>query len=89
MYTGEASMAESAVLTLRLDPKLKSRLDRLSKATQRSRSFVAAEAIREYVTLNEWQIGEIRKALSEADRGEFATSQEVQRTIKKWSRRAR
>ena len=82
-------MAESAVLTLRLDPKLKSRLDRLSKATQRSRSFVAAEAIREYVTLNEWQIGEIRKALSEADRGEFATSQEVQRTIKKWSRRAR
>jgi predicted transcriptional regulator len=61
----------------------------LSKATQRSRSFVAAEAIREYVTLNEWQIGEIRKALVEADRGEFATPQEVQRTIKKWTRRAR
>ena len=56
-------MAESAVLTLRLDAKLKNRLDRLSKATQRSRSFVAAEAIREYVTLNEWQIGEIRKGL--------------------------
>ena len=82
-------MAESAVLTLRLDSKLKSRLDRLSKATQRSRSFVAAEAIREYVTLNEWQIGEIRKALGEADRGEFATPQEVRRTMKKWSRRAR
>jgi RHH-type rel operon transcriptional repressor/antitoxin RelB len=89
MYTGEAFMAESAVLTLRLDAKLKSRLDRLSKATQRSRSFVAAEAIREYVTLNEWQIGEIKKALGEADRGEFATAQEVQRTIKKWTRRAR
>jgi predicted transcriptional regulator len=82
-------MAESAVLTLRLDSKLKDRLDRLSKATQRSRSFVAAEAIREYVTLNEWQIGEIRKALGEADRGEFATPQEVQRTRKKWTRRAR
>jgi len=89
MCTGEATMAESAVLTLRLDAKLKSRLDRLSKATQRSRSFVAAEAIREYVTLNEWQIGEIKKALGEADRGEFATPQEVQRTIKKWTRRAR
>jgi len=89
MCTGEATMAESAVLTLRLDSKLKSRLDRLSKATQRSRSFVAAEAIREYVTLNEWQIGEIRQALGEADRGEFATPQEVQRTIKKWTRRAR
>jgi RHH-type rel operon transcriptional repressor/antitoxin RelB len=82
-------MAESALVTLRLDSKLKNRLDRLSKATQRSRSFVAAEAIREYVTLNEWQIGEIRRALSEADRGEFATPQEVRRTITKWTRRAR
>ena len=82
-------MAESALLTLRLDAKLKTRLDRLSKATQRSRSFVAAEAIREYVTLNEWQIGEIRKGLGEADRGEFATPQEVRRTVTKWIRRAR
>jgi RHH-type transcriptional regulator, rel operon repressor / antitoxin RelB len=85
----KATMAESAVLTLRLDARLKTRLDRLSKATQRSRSFVAAEAIREYVTLNEWQIGEIKKALGEADRGEFATPQEVRRTIRKWTRRAR
>ncbi len=81
-------MAESEVLTLRLDSKLKTRLDRLSKATQRSRSFVAAEAIRDYVTLNEWQIGEIKKALVEADRGEFAAPQEVQRSMKKWTRRA-
>jgi RHH-type rel operon transcriptional repressor/antitoxin RelB len=82
-------VAESAVLTLRLDAKLKNRLDRSSKATQRSRSFVAAEALREYVALNEWQISEIRKALAEADRGEFASSEEVKRTLKKWTRRAR
>jgi RHH-type transcriptional regulator, rel operon repressor / antitoxin RelB len=82
-------MAESAVLTLRLDVKLKDELDRLSKATRRSRSFVAAEAIREYVALNQWQIGEIKKAIGEADRGEFATSEEVERVFKKWARRAR
>jgi predicted transcriptional regulator len=82
-------MAGTSVLTLRLDSKLKKQLDRLSKATQRSRSFVAAEAIREYVSLNQWQIGEIKKALAEADRGEFASSEEVARTMKKWSRRAR
>jgi RHH-type rel operon transcriptional repressor/antitoxin RelB len=81
-------MAESSVLTLRLDAKLKEQLDRLSKATQRSRSFVAAQAIREYVALNQWQIDEIKKAIDEADRGEFASQQEVQRTIKKWTRRA-
>ena len=40
----------------------------------RSRSFVAAQAIEEFVNLNEWQIGEIRKAISEADRADFATN---------------
>jgi len=82
-------MAGSSVLTLRLDPKLKNQLDRLSKATNRSRSFVAAEAIREYVELNNWQIAETVKGLAEADRGEFATDREVERALTKWTLRAR
>ena len=82
-------MAGSSVLTLRLDPKLKKELDRLSEATNRSRSFVAAEAIREYVELNNWQIAETIKGLAEADRGEFATDKEVERALTKWTRRAR
>ena len=81
-------MANSSLLTLRVDGKLKRQLDRLSKAMSRSRSFVAAEAIREYVALNEWQIEETKKALAEADRGDFATDREVERTFKKWKRRA-
>lgn len=82
-------MAGSSVLTLRLDPKLKNQLDRLSKAIKRSRSFVAAEAIREYVALNNWQIEETVEAVSEADRGDFATDKEVERALTKWTRRAR
>lgn len=82
-------MAESSVLTLRLDAKLKNQLDRLSKAMSRSRSFVAAQAIQEFVTLNEWQIGEIKKALAEADRGDFVSDKQVQQSLKRWNRRAR
>ncbi len=82
-------MAQSSVLTLRLDNKLKQQLDRLSKATSRSRSFVAAEAIREYVALNHWQIEETKKAVAEADHGEFASQTEVRKTLSKWTRRAR
>jgi RHH-type rel operon transcriptional repressor/antitoxin RelB len=82
-------MSESAVLTLRLDPKLKKKLDRLSKAMSRSRSFVAAEAIRGFVALNEWQIGEIQKGIEEADRGEFASDKEVEQVLKRWTKRAR
>lgn len=82
-------MSESSVLTLRLDAKLKSQLDRLSKAMNRSRSFVAAQAIQEFVSVNEWQINEIKKALAEADAGDFATDEEVQQVMNKWTRRAR
>ncbi|HYK49296.1 MAG TPA: CopG family ribbon-helix-helix protein [Terriglobales bacterium] len=80
-------MPESAVLTLRLDPKLKKQLDRLSKSMSRSRSFVAAEAIRGFVALNEWQIEEIKKGIQEADRGEFATDAAVEQSLKRWTRR--
>ncbi len=82
-------MPESAILTLRLDAKLKNQLDRLSKSMNRSRSFVAAQAIQEYVSVNEWQISEIKKGLAEADAGDFATDEEVQQVMKKWTRRAR
>jgi len=81
-------MPQSSVLTLRLDLKLKKQLDRLSGAMSRSRSFLAAEAIREYVALNQWQIEEVKKAVAEADRGEFASDKDVERTLKKWTRRA-
>ncbi len=82
-------MPESSVLTLRLDAKLKNQLDRLSKSMNRSRSFVAAQAIQEFVSVNEWQIGEIKKALVEADRGDFASDKEMQQTIRRLTRRAR
>lgn len=81
--------SQSTVLTLRLEPQIKKQLEKLAKATRRSRAFLAAEAIREYLAVNEWQIEEIGKALDEADRGEFASDKEVQKTMKKWTRRAR
>jgi RHH-type transcriptional regulator, rel operon repressor / antitoxin RelB len=82
-------MSESAVLTLRLDAKLKKQLDRLSKSMNRSRSFVAAQAIQEFVSVNEWQINEIKKGIAEADAGDFATDEEMQQTIRRLTRRAR
>jgi predicted transcriptional regulator len=82
-------MASEKILTLRLDGELRGKLDKLAAATRRSRSFLAAEAIRDYVALNSWQIEEIHKGLAEAERGEFASENDVKRVAKKWARRAR
>jgi len=74
----------STTMTIRLDSELKSRLDKLSIATRRSKSFLAAEAVREFIELNEWQIDETKAAIKEADNGDFASEQEVQAVFNKW-----
>ena len=74
----------SATMTIRLEPALKQRLDRLAESTQRSKSFLAAQAIREFVDLNEWQIQEIRSAIAEAERDEFASEDLVKEVLGKW-----
>ena len=55
----------STTMTIRLDDEVKERLDQLSEATQRSKSYLAAEAIRAFVDTNAWQIREIQAALAE------------------------
>ena len=74
----------STTMTIRLDDELKEQLDRLAAATQRSKSFLASEAIREFIELNEWQVQEIQQALKEANAGEFASDGEVKQTFAKW-----
>ena len=74
----------SATMTIRLEPALKKRLEQLAESTQRSRSFLAVQAIREFVELNEWQIQEIRSALAEADRDDFASGELVKDVFGKW-----
>ena len=77
-----------STLTVRLETDLIERLDLLAEATHRSKSFLAAEAIREYLDLNEWQIRETRAALAEADSGDFASDEEVGALVSKWDRNA-
>ncbi len=81
-------MSQSTTMTIRLEPELKSRLDKLASATHRSKSFLASEAVREFIELNEWQIQELREAIKEADREDFASDQEVQVVLKKWGTNA-
>ena len=74
----------STTLTIRLESELKDRLDDLANVTNRSKSFLAAEAIQEFVELNEWQLQEIKTALAEADAGDFASEKELRKTLDKW-----
>lgn len=79
----------STTMTIRLEDEIKERLDRLADSTNRSKSYLAAEAIRAFVETNEWQVAEIHDALNEADAGDFASDKEVAALAKKWKVNAR
>ncbi len=79
----------STTMTLRLEDDVKARLDKLAGATRRSKSFLAAEAIREFVENNEWQIREVKAAIKEANAGDFASDEEVAALARRWKISAR
>ena len=87
-HYNEPTFMSSATITVRLEEEVKDRLARLAESTQRSKSFLASEAILEFIENNEWQIAETRAALTEADEGDFANDREVERLRKKWQRNA-
>jgi predicted transcriptional regulator len=67
----------TSAFTIRLDDDKLAKLDALAADMDRSRSWIAAKAIENYVELNEWQIAQIKAGIAEADRGEFATEEEL------------
>ena len=75
----------STTVSVRIDPSIKKRLEKLAKSTGRSRSFLAAEAINKYLDLNEWQVGGIQKALASLDRGEGVAHEQVKDWANAWN----
>lgn len=69
----------SAPFTVRLDESALAALDRLAEKTERSRNWLVARALDDYLALNSWQIGKIEAGLAAADRGDFASDEEVAR----------
>lgn len=64
-------------LNVRLPLELSVQLDTLTKATGKTKSFLAIEALREYLEVQAWQLQKIKTALEETSRGEFASEKDV------------
>jgi predicted transcriptional regulator len=75
-------------LSIRLDTETKKRLDALAQRSKRSKSFLAAEAIAQYVAAEEWQLGEIRAGLADLDEGRTMSHEKVSKWLKSWGKPA-
>lgn len=63
----------STVLSVRVPEELKEQLDYLSRSTKRSRAYLAAKALGDYVRKNAWRAKELHEAIKEADKGVFVS----------------
>lgn len=63
-------MANKESFTVRLDADLKQKLEALSSSTQRSKNWLAEEAIAKFVEQESWQIQQIEAAVQKADSAE-------------------
>ncbi len=77
----------STTFTVRVEPEVKKRLEKLAKSTGRTRSFLAAEALNEYLDVNEWQVAGVKRAIASLDRGEGVSHQEVKDWVNSWGRK--
>jgi predicted transcriptional regulator len=78
-----------SAFTVRLPDEIAKKLDALASKLDRSRSYVAAQAIGDFVEREAWQLEDIEAGLREAERGDFATDAEVAATIAKYTKRKR
>ena len=72
-------------LTLDIDHELLDALDHIAQRTEISRERLAAQAIADYVALQDWHITRIEAGIAAADRGDFATDEEVARLRAKFA----
>ncbi|MER8500223.1 CopG family ribbon-helix-helix protein [Mesorhizobium sp. M0136] len=75
--------------TVRVRDETADRLDRLAEKLDRSRSYVAAKAIEDFVAREEWQLAEIEAGLAEASQGDFAGASDVEAVVRKYVKSTR
>lgn len=77
-------MAVSSVLSVRVNQKDEQILAQMAEATGVSKSKLVAEAIHNYVEMNVQYRKLIQERIAAADRGEFATDEEMRETFAQW-----
>ena len=71
-------------LNVRLPEALYNQIEELAKETARIKSFLAIDALTNYVQSESWKIRDIHEGIKEADAGEFATDKQVNAVFAKY-----
>ena len=79
-------MSKSETVTIRLPAEIKGKLEALAASTNRSKSWLAAQAISVYVEEQSWQIQQIEAAvvLADSEQAVWVEGAEVSSWLTSW-----
>ncbi|MGL5667997.1 MAG: CopG family ribbon-helix-helix protein [Shewanella sp.] len=73
-----------SVMSVRLSDDIEQKLVQLALSTGRTKSWLASQAIQDYLDREVWLVAEIQAALGEADSGDFVPEQEMNAKFQRW-----
>lgn len=76
----------AVTLSVRIQPEARDQLELLAHATGRTKSYLAAEAIEHYLSVQTWQVKAIEKSLHKANSktAKFIDHQQVTDWLNSW-----
>lgn len=75
--------------SIRVDEQVLERLDRLAQSMDRSRSWVIAQAIEQYLDHEEWFVHSVEAGIEAADRGDLIPHDQVTQNVRERLKKAR
>lgn len=78
---------KTTLISVRVPTETARRLGAIAEATDRSKSYVAAQAIEEFTSLQEWQVKAIHKGLEEAKAGKLHSHAAAKQRLARWKSR--
>lgn len=78
------TQSNTTTMTVRLDSQTKKTLEEIATHERRSKSFLAAEAIANYVAVHHAQVEGIKQAIASADAGKGVSHEKVKAWVESW-----
>ena len=82
-------MSGSTLISARVSADVAKRLEALANSTHRSKSYLAAQAIEEFVDLQEWHIAAIKEGMAAAEKGAMKSHANALAILDTWGRNAK
>jgi predicted transcriptional regulator len=82
-------MSETTLISARVSPELAERLAALAQSTHRSKSYLAAQAIEEFVNVQEWHVEAIKEGIAAVERGDVKNHDHALAILNSWGTNAK